>query len=119
MFTDPQGLQTLVRPPIVRPSTREMVRHPELIQRNPTLRENPGVHDDFMEYVKGGSDFLKGYRQDAMDQYLREQGIEPQNRRLPPPPPGCVLICPDSPSPNACRPGDECKVWCGPRIGPY
>ena len=110
-YTDPEGLRT----PQVRPSTREMVRHPELIQPRPTLRENPGMRDEFMDWAKGGSDFLKGYRQDAMDQYLREHGIDPQNYRLPPPPPGCMYICKP---PDACYADDRCTLWCGPTMSP-
>ena len=74
--TDPEGLRT---PQVQRPSTREMVRHPELIQFPPAILENSGVRDVYMDYAKGGSDFLKGYRESMMAPYLREQGIESSN----------------------------------------
>ena len=125
IYTDPEGL----KPPIVvrQPSTREIVRHPEVIQPRPTLRENPGVRNEFMDYAKAASDFLKGYREQAMRDYLREQGIDLPHWHLPPPPPrGCIYICPAPRSiqnrvPNVCYPDgpENCMLWCGPRMSAY
>jgi RHS repeat-associated protein len=113
-FTDPEGLKPL---PVRPPSTREMVRHPELIRYPPAIRENPGIRDVFMEYAKGGSDFLKGYRESFMAPWLREQGIDSPNRRmsLPPIAPGCIYICRPN-FINSCGVGPDCVVWCGPSM---